>query len=97
MPRSPHSYSIWRASDDGRVVFAEFTRRALRLRAAGYKHFGSQAIAESIRYDAAVRLKGDGFRVNNSHIARLAREVMASDARLTGFFETRRSRADLPS
>ena len=95
MSYAPRTYEHWRSTPDGQLVFDEVRRRALRLRQLGYKHFGAQALFEAIRYDSAVRLVGDGkLRLNNSHVAPLAREVMASDSRLTKFFETRRSAAD---
>lgn len=92
---SNDAYDRWRASRDGQLVYIECQSRALRLRLAGRRHFGLQAIFEAVRYDTA--LEGDRLlKLNNSFVAPLARDIMRSDSRLEGFFETRRSAADAP-
>ena len=84
-------YEDWRQSPNGIAVIAEISDRALRLRHAGVRRFGIQAIAEAVRFDAALRLGNDaeGFAVNNSFLSRLARDLMAETPDLDRFFETR--------
>lgn len=87
-------YAEWRATPDGETVFREVRERALRLRAAGWRHYSHKALIESVRYDRHVQVGPDsGFKVNDHYAAHLGREVMASDTRLSGFFEVRGLRA----
>lgn len=85
------NYWRWRATPAGKTVYQEAESRARRLFGIGIQHYGIGAIAESIRYDRLVRIKVDelGFRLNNNHRALLAREIMANNLELAGFFETR--------
>jgi hypothetical protein len=89
--RVEREYRRWRHTADGSRLFLEATSRALRLLSRGWKHFGIAAIWEAMRYDAAVLVGPslDGFKLNNNHRAYLAREIMAAEPRLAGFFETR--------
>lgn len=68
--------------------------RARLLLARGRKRYGIAALIEAIRYDWSIRLDGEpgGPRLNNSHRSLLARKVMAENADLEGFFETRELR-----
>lgn len=91
LSRVEREYREWRASAEGRRLFAEALRRALRLVGSRVQHFGIAAIWESMRFDAAVEAGPDaaGFKLNNNHRAYLARDLMAADPRLADFFETR--------
>jgi hypothetical protein len=84
-------YQRWRATPAGAVVYGEVVDRALALRRAGWRSFGIQAIAEAIRFDQAIRVgpDGEGFKVNNSYLSRLARDVMFDHGELREFFELR--------
>ena len=90
-------YRRWRESKAGRRAYAEVVNRALALHGRGVRHFGMQAILEAIRYDWTIRLGPDaeGFKLNNTYVPFLSREVMAEYPVLDGFFEVRRSVADL--
>lgn len=84
-------YAAWLATPDGQRVSREVLRRALALRRQGFKRYGIAAIWEAIRYDWSVRAGPDaaGFAFNNDWRSRLARDLMAENAELVGFFETR--------
>ena len=88
-------YREWRATEDGRLVFTELVKRALRLRAAGWRHYGAKAIVESIRFDRSIELgRSAGWKCNDHHTAHLAREAMDAVPDLRGFFETRSLRTE---
>jgi len=89
--RVERAFAAWIASEDGRVVEAEVIRRAMLLRARGYKHWGIASLWESIRYDYTLALQGEAgaWRLNNSYRSLLARRIMAACPDLAGFFETR--------
>jgi hypothetical protein len=90
-------YAAWRRTTDGQTVFREVLTRAIRLRARGWTHYSVKALIEAIRYDRDVALgpsaDGSGFKINDHYSSRLAREVIASDGSLRGFFETRELRS----
>lgn len=91
-------YAAWRATADGGKVVGYVLDKALRLRERGWRHYGVAALVEVARYDRALEVGPDvdGLKINNSFRAYIAREVMAADDRLVGFFEVRRSAADDP-
>jgi hypothetical protein len=90
-------YAAWRATADGGKVVGYVLDKALRLRERGWRHYGVAALVEVARYDRALEVgpDADGLKINNSFRAYIAREVMAADDRLAGFFEVRRSAADV--
>lgn len=85
------AYEAWMKTPDGRSVAKAIRDRALELRRRGWSSYGIQAIAEVVRFDHALRVGPDaaGYRVNNSHLSRLARDLMAHYSELDGFFEVR--------
>lgn len=88
------AYLEWVKTADGRTVAKEIRDRALELRRRGWSSYGIQAIAEVVRFDHAIRVGPDaaGYRVNNSHLSRLSRDLMAHYPELAGFFEVRELR-----
>lgn len=90
-PTIDERYALWRATSDGKTVYAEAVKRCYRLKSAGLSHYGMKAIVESIRFDRSVRIGTDdaGFKVNNDFTALLAREIMRKEEELDGFLETR--------
>lgn len=88
-------YARWRHSPPGQRVYLDAVKRARILRRAGVPHYGIAAIVEAIRYDVTIELGRDdrGFRCNNDHRSRLAREIMESNPDLAGFFSLRELRA----
>lgn len=88
------AFAEWRASDDGALVYAELRRRALALARRGWKQYSHKALIESIRYSRDIRLgTSSGWRCNDHHSAFLARELMAAEPALAGFFPIREQRA----
>jgi hypothetical protein len=89
------AYRDWRGTPDGLAVVAAVRRRALELRRRGWRRYGIQALAEVVRFDQAVAAGPDqeGYKVNNSHLSRLARDLMVEDDELRGFFEIRELRS----
>ena len=85
------AYAEWMTTPDGRAVAIAVRDRALALRRRGWSSYGIQAIAEVVRFDRSIEVGPDaaGYRVNNSHLSRLARDLMAHYPELAGFFETR--------
>lgn len=89
--RIQRAYREWRRTSDGAAVVAAIRRRAIELRRRGWSRYGIQALAEVVRFDRALSVGPDaeGYRVNNSHLSRLARDLMAEDQDLASFFEVR--------
>jgi hypothetical protein len=90
------AYAAFRQSATGRALYAEFVRIALELRQSGWRSYTAQGICEHVRMRVALKRGPQaGLKVNNNYVAFLAREAMATEPRLKGMFETRRSKADL--
>lgn len=88
-------YSEWRASEDGRATASAVRSAALRLLARGFTHYGIAALWEAARYTRALDVgpDGQGFKLNNNWTSRMARELMAAEPALAGFFELRELRS----
>lgn len=88
-------YETWLASPDGQAVYAAVRAAALRLVDRGFRHYGVKALWEAARYDHALRVGPDvdGWKLNNDWTSRMARDLMAEEPRLLGFFELRELRA----
>lgn len=50
---------------------------------------GAKAIAERIRWEAKTRTTGDVYRVNNSYVSRLARDLVARRPEWDAFIDRR--------
>jgi hypothetical protein len=89
------AYREWRGTPDGLAVIAAIRRRAIELRRRGWRRYGIQALAEVVRFDHALTVGPDaaGYKVNNSHLSRLARDLMDEEPELSSFFEVRELRA----
>lgn len=89
--RVERAYREWVATEDGRIVAKAIRDRALELRRRGWTRYGIQALAEVARFDRALLVGPDaaGYRVNNSHLSRLSRDLMEHYPELAEFFETR--------
>jgi hypothetical protein len=92
--RVERAFREWIDSEDGQVVEAEVICRARLLKARGLRRWGIASLWEAIRYDSTLALQGEegAWRLNNSYRSLLARKVMADQADLAGFFETRELR-----
>lgn len=71
---------VWR-------LFVKFSNDAYL---AGQR-MGAKAIIERIRWECRVELRlKTKFKINNNHVSRYVRKLIAMDPRFNGFFETRR-------
>jgi hypothetical protein len=93
--RLHQAYLRWRETDDGKLVVGAIRLRALELRRRGWRRYGIQALAEVARFDRALAVgpDADGYKINNSHLSRLSRDLMREDPELDDFFETRELRS----
>lgn len=68
---------------------------AKELRWRGWQHYGIAALVEVLRYERARTCDPNSeFKFNNTYRAYMAREIMASNPELDGFFECRHAEAD---
>lgn len=70
-------------------VGAELERLAMQLRARGFKRYSLKALFEVLRYHRAIDCRDGEFKLNNNFTAFYARELMARNPELEGFFELR--------
>ena len=82
-------YAAWRELNPH--IYELFKQFALEAWASGSR-VGAKAIAERIRWELRIRYRGD-YKVNNSFVSRMARELIEEDERFVDWFETRRLRA----
>ena len=66
-------------------MFKEFTFELIR---AGRKRAGANMIIERLRWETAIRTKGD-FKINNNYAPDLSRKFMEDHPQHKGFFQTR--------
>lgn len=91
------AYREWLRTGDGATVARAIRDRALALARRGWKHYGIAALFEAARFDHDLDIGPDvdGWRLNNNHRSRLARDLMARyPEELGGFFETRELRSE---
>jgi hypothetical protein len=79
-------YLAWRALNP--QVYKLFRRFAYEALESGQK-FGAKAIAERMRWEMRVKARDD-FKVNNSFVSRMVRELIEEDERFEGYFQTRK-------
>ncbi len=77
------------------IVAQALAGMALELKQAGVQHFGIKALFETLRYKSAIETRGEPWKLNNNFTAHNARHSMATWPQLDGFFELRRSEADV--
>lgn len=85
---------FWAFHESNKNVYIELRKLALDLVDRGRTHFGIAMIYERLRYEYALRTKGDPYLLNNDFRAFYSRLLMKNEPRLSGVFETRKSRAD---
>jgi len=88
-------YREWRSTRVGREVYQLFYSFAMERARAG-RRFGVKALAERVRWEVALAhpTKADDLKINNSHIAYLARDLARENPRLREFIEFRRVREE---
>ena len=76
-------------------VYEKLREFALQARQSGRKHLGIAAVFERLRWWASFEVTGDEFKLNNNWRAFYARMLMEQEPELAGFFEVRKSVADV--
>jgi hypothetical protein len=77
-------------------VLPKLTRMCFELKDRGFWHYGIAALVEVLRYEYALTNDPSSeFKFNNNYKAFMAREIMQNNILLDGFFETRKSVADI--
>lgn len=86
-------YREWAISNpDVIVLFLQFARERLR----SGRRFGMKALVERVRWDEAVPIeKWQGFRLNNSMVAYLARDLLKIEPELKWLMRTRRVKGEV--
>lgn len=70
---------VWR-------LFVQFTFAVIRT---GRTHYSADAICHRIRWHADVEARGDSWKINNNHVAFLARRFEEEHPAHAGFFKMR--------
>ena len=87
-PTAAERFQAFHASNPH--VLDAIIEKALRLKRAGYEHYGCKAIFESMRFDHAMATdKTYEFKLDNNWTARYARLAMKTEPELKGFFRLR--------
>lgn len=72
-------------------IMEEMIDVCLRLKnRSGRQHWSVNAAFEVVRYNASVSTNGRTYKLNNNHRSWYARQIMAREPELAGFFEVRR-------
>jgi hypothetical protein len=67
-----------------------FERYTLKVIEAGHKHYSADAICHRIRWHVQVDTQdASGFKINNNHVAYLARRFERRHPQYVGFFRMR--------
>ncbi len=73
---------------DGMRLFEEMAMQA----ASRGRRFGAKALAERIRWEFNITRNETDFKVNNSYVSWIARELIRRHPHLSAFIELRRTR-----
>lgn len=76
--------------DENPEVVALFERFALELAGKG-RRFGMKLLAERVRWECAFFYADSDFKINNNHVAYVARELIRRHPMLAELIETRRA------
>lgn len=89
-----HSYAFRQWLADNPRVWELFVAYTQQVMAAGYAHYSADAICHRIRWHVQVETRDvSGFKVNNNHVAYLARRYEQVYPQHAGFFRKREQRA----
>jgi hypothetical protein len=84
----------WRAwIAENEHVYRLFVRFTLEAIAAGHQHYSADAIVHRIRWHTGVETRGDEFKINNNHVAFMARRFAAEHPAHGSFFRKREQKA----
>ena len=89
-------YREWRGTEHGEEVYEKFRQLALMVKRKGWNNFGARALTERIRWNVMLKNgpDADGFKINNTHSVRLAKEVEMQEPELKGFFRYRNAKEE---
>lgn len=76
------------------VVWALFQRFTNDLLAVGYRHGSADAVLHRVRWETAIGMGDQGFKINNNFTPYYARKYHQKYPHREGFFRLRRSMAD---
>ncbi len=71
-------------------VYRELVRLARHVRGLGFEQCGIALLFERMRWEWAIRTRGDRYTLNNDFRSRYARLIMDQEPDLEGFFVVRR-------
>ena len=80
---------FWQFHQQNPRVYVELKQLALELVEHGRTHIGIAMIYEVLRWQVALRTKGDPYRLNNDYRAYYARLLMERNPEWEGLFELR--------
>ena len=72
-------------------VFTRLRELAFDWKGAGHDRCSMDMLFHLLRWEHGIKTTGDTFKLNNDFTAHYARKLMAHEAGLEGFFETRES------
>ena len=78
-------------------IYERFRLLAVKLKARGIERWGAKAIWEVMRYEMAMETNAPagGPMLNNNHVSRMARKLMAEEPDdFAGFFELRKLKSN---
>lgn len=89
-PSIQERFAAWLAKHED--IYAEFRVIAASLLDAGVHRYGAKAIVEIVRFHRVMSDKGP-VAVDNDFVSRMARKLVAEDARFREFFVMRKLRS----
>lgn len=73
-------------------IWEMFEKLTLRLINNGVRRFGAKCIMENVRYNTALRTKGEQYKINNNYTAYYSREFASKYPQHANFFELRNNK-----
>lgn len=89
----PASDKFWQYHRENPQVYAEFCRITYQAIERGYKNWGAKGVFEILRWNTAVRARGE-FKICNDYTPFYARLFMRDHPQHAGFFRVRESKCD---
>ena len=91
--RCEDKFTAWVHTPAGGEIANHFIRLAYGLYKRGFKHYGAKGICERLRWHFLLKnykKNKTEFKINNSHVSRLARFAEDKVPELHSFFEKRK-------
>jgi len=89
MPKMTTEERFERFHQENPRLYRELRSRAVALHAVGATRTSTKALVEVVRYDHAIRTRGEEFKVNNSFTAFYARVLVADRPELASILTMR--------